>query len=390
MTVATRVMVSRTAPGEIWCSALLYLLVSGLAVWRSLPWWTPVYANTAWWIDYEQGFVKRGLLGEVLRQWELVPDAGLIRGVSLSLTAAVWLLFTCLFWRLYRHSGFDRGVAWLALLFAASSATLQHMVLDEGRLDMPALALVLLAMGVVQGLRQGALLFAVVTGLACLALWGHEASLLLFIPPLLSWWVYRHGRAGWGWYGAFVACMALNMALVLGLGERDGGLLEQDFARQQELAGGWLVRDSFAVVYGGSLQQNWAWVLERVTARDQLLAHLALAVFCIVPYGWLGGLWLRQLQRIGQARLLWMCVPALAALGLYAVAIDFYRWWAWAVFNLHGLTLLLCLCDRRACVSLCQVLRTQGWVVAWLVLSSLYLGGLGWDVAYPLAGLARP
>ncbi|PAT35477.1 hypothetical protein [Vandammella animalimorsus] len=61
---------SASASAGRWRSAgwvLLYLLISALALARSLPWWDPVYAHTAWYFDYTQGFVKRGLAGELLR-----------------------------------------------------------------------------------------------------------------------------------------------------------------------------------------------------------------------------------------------------------------------------------------------------------------------------------
>ncbi|MDO4724600.1 MAG: hypothetical protein Q4A97_07540 [Comamonadaceae bacterium] len=390
-----------------WRSAgwvLLYLSISALALARSLPWWEPVYAHTAWYFDYTQGFVKRGLAGELLRLAGLAPTHGTLRHISLGLSAAFWLGASLLLWRLYQRSGRHSGMAWLALVFASSSATWQHWLIDAGRLDHLLLALALAGMALLATLQRPALAFALVLPLNLLALLVHEAALLLFIPLLLAWWRYRQGPAARGWILACAALSALAAALIAALGTREPLDFAADFARQQARAGGWLVAESYAVPYQGGLRHNVQLSLQRLGDVRQHYYHLELLLLCLLPHAWL--LW-----QAGRRPATSTPAPApatapatapaptrpiqwrnwllacLAPCLLYAVSIDFYRWWAWAICNLYLAAMLLCLCDAPLRTRLAQTLAGQRAVLLYLIASALLMGGLGPDNPYPLLTL---
>jgi len=374
-------------PFHVFGMASLYLAISALAYWRSTLWVDAIYANTAWFLDYSHGFVKRGLAGEMLRQAGIVPTHTLIHSISLGIASGVWLLASTLFWRLYRASGWQPGIAYLSIGFAASSATIQHLLLDAGRLDHPTLALALLAIALVNWSKQPALAFCTATPLLLVAMLIHEASFFLFMPVVLAWWIYRHGTVGRRWYFLFLAVNILAMLSIAVWGVRDIAKLADDFAQQQARAGGWLVLNAYAVVYRDGLLEIAFSSLQRLLNPLQLAYHLEFLVFGLLPQGYLYITMLKQMEQentTSNRTIQLLYCSALGACALYGVAVDYFRWWAWVVFHGYLITVLLCLCDSALLHSVAKVAKEKRYLLAYVTVTSLMLGGMGADNSYPL------
>lgn len=383
----------------------LYLVVSALALWRSMPWWDTVYANTGWWLRYDQGFVKRGLAGQMLQWLGIDATAGVIAAISLALTALFWLLASALLWRLYQRSGYHSGMAWWAIGFAGCSATLQHWLLDQGRLDHLLFAMALLAMGGIWLLRRRppVLTFVWLLVLAWPTLLIHEAALPMFGPLILAWWLYVAALPApwqrrateqhmWLWATACGALMLVMAMVISALGRRDVAHFAQDFAEQQARAGGWLVEVAYAVPYKLGLKESIDLSLFRLGEASTWFYHLEFLLFCLLPLGYL--LWHAHARLQANSRFYltsdglpaphWLYLGTLGPLLLYPVAIDFFRWWSWLIVNGYLVLGLVALRDTRLCLALAEAVQAHRLVLWYMLGTSLYLGGLGADTGYPL------
>ena len=104
-------------------STLLLLGLGVVTLGRTLR-WPNDWAEAHWLLDYRFGFVKRGLLGQLL-QWAVAPfggevGEGAIRAVSAAAFAAFVVLLGYTVWRVLRATAFAPGAVAVAAAFVAS------------------------------------------------------------------------------------------------------------------------------------------------------------------------------------------------------------------------------------------------------------------------------
>lgn len=186
---------------------LLLLGLSLVTLARTLR-WPNDWAEAHWLLDYRFGFVKRGLLGQLL-QWALAPfdgevGEGTIRAVSAAACVVFVVLLGYTVWRVLRAAEFAPGAVAVAAAFVASPFLVMtgHLV---GYFDHVVFALGIASIWLV--LRQqpwvGALLQAV-------ALLAHEACIVLIFP-------------------------AFTLAVLLQNARRDGGGAQGEPSRRLQL-----------------------------------------------------------------------------------------------------------------------------------------------------------
>jgi hypothetical protein len=163
------------------------------------------YGIALYFLNYDHGFVKRGLIGELVAPLPHLTRAGLV-SLELAFILSAFAFTYVVFRRLLFGTAQDRALA--AALFAAP-ALLPHLGVLFAQPDVTLYLLLLLTLAAFLYLPAVTAAFAS-TALACLGLLCHEAFSLAFYPLIAAilWDLCRHKRLRW-------ILAALQVALVL-------------------------------------------------------------------------------------------------------------------------------------------------------------------------------
>lgn len=152
------------------------------------------YGIALYFLNYRHGFVKRGLIGELVVPLPHLTRAGLI-GLQLAFIVSAFAVTYVVLRRLLFGTAQDRALA--AVLFAAP-ALLPHLGFLFAQPDVTLYLLLLLTVAAFLYLPAVTAAFAS-TALACLGLLCHEAFSLAFYPLIVAilWDLCRHKRLRW-------------------------------------------------------------------------------------------------------------------------------------------------------------------------------------------------
>jgi hypothetical protein len=251
------------------------------------------YGIALYFLNYSHGFVKRGLIGELVAPLPHLTRAGLI-GLQLAFILSAFAFTYVIFHRLLFGTAQDRALA--AALFAAP-ALLPHLGFLFAQPDVTLYLFLLLTIAAFLYLPAATAAFAS-TALACLGLLCHEAFSLAFYPLIVAilWDLCRHKRLR-------SSIAALQVALVLaaflaivhfGTLKVPVGVILADAARRSSVP---IQRQLFDVMASTYSEQR-ALVAHFYRFRDmQILYVLTIAIS--VPYF---ALLLALLRRTARAR----------------------------------------------------------------------------------------
>lgn len=344
---------------------------------------------------YDGGFIKRGLLGEVLSYWPGRLSYTVVSLVSYALLGLFVVAFVAVFVRVWRAARGRSGALWLMLLAVSSPATLGHFAEDVGRVD---IVVLMLAIGLLLGLcrlghvRRGAsaTLVLTVNGLAILI---HEAAFFMIMPLTLAWWRCQDAtRIGAAWQLACLGALTTLTYLVSTRGGYTAQPLAEHFAELQGVYGTHVARGSLSVLHHTGLMENMRHTLTEGFRPARLMHHGVLAAV-LLPFGYLAFSVLAAV-RSELNRAAWLVlVAALSPLALYPLGHDHFRWWSLAITNVLLAFALLCRSHPQvANRGLACLEENRGWVWATLLLA-LVTGPLGVvtsvDVASALPWLSR-
>jgi len=321
-------------------SALEVLLVSALSLTVELLGGRPLtpYVAPQYWLDYDAGFVRRGLPGEVLRllSGDRTPTyaAAKVFGVGLSLAAVLAMaLLALLLARRVPHR-------WTALALAAAVVVgplgLPLFARDLGRYDAVGV-LVLVALAAVPWLRLPPVLVLLgAAALAAVAVASEEFLVVLVVPvALLAVWptLRRHQvRRGWA---AVVVLPSVVVAGLSALLPAPPAVLRSALAAARAAG----VPPSVPLVPGqtdhDAVSRLAYGFVENVRTYYSILTPAGVAGTTLIwaaVYLVLVGLVWHLVGRSIRERVfvLLTCGGALAALALSVAGIDFRRWWTLA------------------------------------------------------------
>lgn len=301
------------------------------------------YKEPQWWLDYNAGFVRRGLPGEVL-SWVTggPPDRGTVAATGTALTLAAVLAVVALAVLLARSAP-TRPQAWLvATVGVASPLTVSLLLHDVGRYDgIGVLALALLALP----LGWGRLPRWAVTVAVALVVTGVTAAQELLLPVLAPVALARVGvLPGWRAGGtasqahrAHLAGRTAVLAPAAGVAAASALLPAPASAVAEARAA--------AVAAGVPPQGGWGDALDAVDRS--LPENVAFfEFFTPATLAWSALLWagvyaatvpvLARLLGREDDRTWWVlaAVHAAVAAGLSLLGVDFRRWWGLALLGL--------------------------------------------------------
>lgn len=341
---------------------------------------------THWLFNYQDEFVKRGLVGELFRL--LGSEVTLTQVVVISYAFIVLILgmMVYFFSRPVVRSPEKTGLWWFFLIALTSSATFQHFNYDVGRFDVFCFALALLSLMMI---RVGSGRVAAISILACmsLAILVHEAAFFMYVPMVVAYWFYRDPDLKHIAPKVLVAVLLVVVTYFVST----GGLVEtktltQYFTELQLRYGIWVVEDSLRVLYRGGVEENILMTLQRGFRLEGVLSYLLFAAFVLLPLLILVVKFFRLRGGFdnGRAALIFFA-SALGPLALYPLGFDHFRWWAATITNFFVIVSLVAYHDAGFRDRLNAVVCGNRPVVLGILLLSLILGPIGVTDSFTVA-----
>ncbi len=350
------------------------IVLSAYIVWKCDD-GVSIWSGCCWLVDYQFGFVRRGLPGACLPSADgVLPLVGSVARVQLWTLAAAVLLSLYRVFQAARQAEPGRVAylpAWLGL-FLLAPFTLAQFAEESGRFD---LMLHLVALPVLVWVVTGSPWRWLALPAGGLLIVIHELALFVHLPALVVLWAalaQRRGESPRGpWLLALVA--GLGTAVVLWFGGIEG---EPDrfAAYLRQRAGGEPLPAGLIEYYQGGLRETmqgtWAHL------RWATLRHLLLLAVVGMPL-WIltGKVWAELLR--GESRLArWLPAVGLCALPLFVLGCDYQRWIGNVLLAQWALQLAFAHATGRWPVFGTVVSRHPRWFLA-AILACLALGPIG-------------
>jgi hypothetical protein len=292
------------------------------------------WSFTHWAFNYDHGVVKRSLVGEVVSH---VIDPARLRGVldalSIAIAALLGAALLYFFWRPWLEAR-SQGTFLFGVLASTHFATLQHFFYDLGRFDQLGLLLALAAFVSIEKLPRAGAALAVLAACA-LGLFIHEAFLLLSMPLVFAYWLARDpgSRVIAPSHLAVGLVLLAVMAFIVTRGSPH--IATADYLQELRAThGDWVNAGSLKVLYGGAGAESPR-AIALLLDPNRLFQQMLL-VGALLPTFWL--VWRIKRTPAGadaQGRLIpLMLLAALSPFALYAIGIDYARWWSLAITHL--------------------------------------------------------
>ena len=280
------------------------------------------YGFALYFLTYEHGFVKRGLVGEMLSPLHWLSRTRLMAVEYIFLAVAFGLTYIVFRPLLFGNTTERRFSA--ALLCAP--ALLPHIGYLFAQPDVTLFILILLCVWLF--LRAPMMVAAVASGaLCCVALLGHEAFSLMFYPLIAAILLHLvvRGRLHWGIAAAHVLIFAVAFAALMHWGRLKVSP-DTVLAEAQMRTNVGIQRQVFDVMASTFAEQQ---ALVRRMYTPGVLRILAASVLLTAPYLWLlTRLSYQMLKSSNQGRLQLVLTLGLfsAPLFLFALGHDTTRW----------------------------------------------------------------
>ncbi len=292
---------------------------------------------TLWLNNYSDGYVKRGLTGEILSTFFL-HNAGSLVVIHTVMKLVLALLSFGLIALLLRLTSNH----WLIVSVLLSGFSLQQLAYDVGRFDQINYLLAVFGIFVlIQNKLSDWIKFFVLQALLVVMLLIHEASLLM-IMPLLSISLYFFTSDSSKKILLPTIIVTISAIIFASLLLNTNPLVESDLAKTvEQRAVDFEIDDGALNVQTTSLSENIQMTLERLKSKKTRSRFLRLFLVTI-PFILVLRIWYKQLRSVLSKKEEYLLfIPALAMLPLFIVGIDFYRWLSMMLLNTTLLFLLV-------------------------------------------------
>ncbi len=282
--------------------------------------------------NFEYGYVKRGLIGEIIRLSIGQVDYLTVKYLShvLFYLAVVVLIFVTVLPAM--DAGCQKGSIYFVLLVLTSPATIQHFYFDMGRFDVVTLTIALISILIIFSFNNR-IKYVFLFALMCVSVLVHEATFFIYIPIVFSFLIYNSKTRGEYLICFFYAVSAVLLTFIVS----SYGLIEVfDLEEHEQMLknkyGEIVNASSLAVLHRGSLGENILYTLERGFTIYRIIHHI-LFFLCLAPVFICLTLAIRALTPVVTRKEVLILTSALSPLLLYPIGIDHFRWWALAITN---------------------------------------------------------
>ncbi|MCK2042212.1 hypothetical protein KZO83_05875 [Chromohalobacter sp. TMW 2.2308] len=355
----------------VWIRSNPYLFINGTSY---LSNWN----YTHYLFNYDDGFVKRGVVGDFLKTLVGHVSYDFVSFVSYVSLGGLSFLFLLFFSKAYIGHG-ERFGAFLLMVFAAASpATLQHFAFDVGRFDLIIYMIFILIVLSINFLAERSVYvtFAIVVAGLSLSVLVHEAALFMILPLSLVFWNYiDSSRKGVVLQGlAFVVIFFITF-LVSTHGEYSALGFEDHLEALRSIYGDRVVSSSLVVIHHSSLEENVSRTIRLGLSFPRLVHHGAL-VFFMMPFMYM--MYKLYMSMRGQIdlKVKLIFIASLSPLALYPLGQDHFRWWSLTITNIILAICFIVLRDKVVRDGVLSFLEDRVKLVSFVVLFGLVSGPL--------------
>lgn len=309
----------------------LFFIIFILRAYRPITDWVA----THWVFNYELEFVKRGLIGEIIRVF--IGDISRDKiAIMANVAVFAFYFFICyVFFKLLKVNKLKSGGLVLFLFFASHPAVM-HFFADVGRFDCFVLILMLMAGFVIRfsnhGLFKDVFVFSVFFVSAVL----HEASVFMTFPMIVSFY-FLNDKSELKYSFFKMLLLLVFFFAILFFIYKFGGVSSMDLQSHLNYLvlkyGDWISLSSLKVIHEVGVSENIALTVRRGLSFERLLQHFVFVFSILLP---LFILYKKVLSGIlfglSRKEVLFL-ISAISPLALYPAGHDHFRWWSIAMVN---------------------------------------------------------
>ena len=311
--------------------------------------------------NYEHEFLKRALVGEILRLSFENLDADIIFNLSLLFLIFLSIVFFKIFFINFNKDNNINKLIFSIMVFV-SPLTLQHFIFDIGRFEIINILLTLLIFLIIKKFHKNTFLTVIFIFplLNCMLLI-HEGSLFMFIPMIFGFWFFKNSEIK-----TFIVQLFLFLIIIfitykistLGLStkytfkEYYNLLLNQhllfnevsdhnSFLRINLAAVEVLYRDLFNT-YDPNVKYAIFEDTIRLGFRFKSLVDNLILIFLLSPTFFIVFTIYRGFFKVSNFKVKLILITPLAPFALFVLGYDHMRWWAIMFTNIFLILFRLC------------------------------------------------
>jgi len=145
---------------------------------------------TQFFFNYEYEYVKRGLIGELIRLFFKMPSMSLVISISIIPIFLIIIFSVFIFYKIYKINEIKNFWILIASLILCS-ATYQHINFDIGRFDTFLILIFIFSILVIEIKNKYLSLFLIIV-FQTIGIMIHDIYILSFSPLIIFIWYYRH------------------------------------------------------------------------------------------------------------------------------------------------------------------------------------------------------
>ena len=338
-----------------------------------------LWRYTHWLFNYDIEFVKRGLAGQILFLTHYDVGFSELQKVWLSIAILASIAFSLIVARTF-FSPKNNVNTLFFLLALISSATVQHFIYDFGRFDSINLILAILSLFLIQKLNN-AFLYFLIPILCILMVLFHEAAFFMFIPLIMSYWLYVQPKN-------FIAkALILVVIIICTYFVSTKGLVENMNLKEHhtylEIKYGSDISISSLNVLHRNIKENLDFTtgsLDEKRAYDHLAFFITFLPLFFIFFKIISTSTSCHNNKFYYRLLVASCFSPIL---LYPVGEDHFRWWAIVFTNLFIITSLIAYQSKDARDEIFAITTKYKKLILMIIVFSIILGPLGNPSAYP-------
>jgi hypothetical protein len=310
------------------------LIVILLAFFRSINTLSP-FNFTQYSFNYQNAFLKRGLLGEMLRQLNIEPSYDVISVIANLQASFLMILLIIVFSSLLRKKTNEIGLWLFFFIIIAHPATYQSFHYDLGRADSLCIVFTILSLVLIKIRANTVCCYLLIPCFLGISLLFHEAAFFFSIPFVMAYWFYIDPHRNRRISKVLVFMFLLILTFLI---STQGSVKNQSFsvhlADLQGKYGDKVSEDGLMVLYR-NFSDNLKYTVNKSFTLSKLVYHLTFFIFM-----WPLGILLYRIikrdihsSRYNILRIIFI-ISAFSPLLLYPIGHDHFRWWSIAITNL--------------------------------------------------------
>jgi len=330
------------------------------------------YLYTSWLFNYDFGFMKRGLIGQILHHIQIPPTYKNIRLISIFLFLFLFYFIYLATLRVLNTLTLDKKYKYTLLFcFMLLPFTTTQLILEISRFDQIAQLLVIIFLFIITQCKKTIIPFIYLTFSIVLLTLIHEAALIIFSPLMISLFYlnYKNKKQTYALSLLTIICIILISIYGTATSNQIHALIQN--YKNYKYFSEYAVRTTSL-----SIKEN---ILLNLHALIQSKTYIAILIAIVVIIPFLNFIY----QSFNFKKYYFFMIVTASPLLLSVIAFDYFRWISLFLFNLTILCFYLIL-TRIADLNLLQnnLIKYKKYIVI-SALIGITLGPFGITELFP-------